>query len=587
MNGTPDLDFQRDVIHWLARLPFLGIGDLSTLLDIHQDRIAHLLKELEEMGWCEWIVPSSPELASDRLYVLTFPAQDRLAQSAQGCLSIGRRETLTRLTRLETAVAVNRFLSGLTDAIDEDHEFELEDATHLPWAATRVNHPWPSGVEAHARLRCGRLIAPFFVAWDRAGAPAVHRRKRVAGWYTYAESHTWDTPSILVVAPSDREAEEWSQAVIRSADRRGCPPLAVFLTTARRALTNPRSAIWRRADGYAEALLRDRLRWVPEDEPVSSIHPAIASLDVCQLPRAQALRELSADVADRSSRASRVERIAVLSMTTTSLQTTLLEWIGHHPLLTAGDLSILLGIQERLALKALASLEDRDLLQPIANTDGDSPRYVLTSDALHLLAAKDGVPPRRYARHGIVAAPGDGTGVRRLETLVGQFEHTTGTNGFFVRLKRDLDASRGRLLRWLSASEAAQSFTFGERRHWIRPDGYADVRFGGKTHRLFLEWDRGTARRLDHLTQKFQSYAGYLAVHSEQADVPDLVIVTVSPHREAVIWSILMKVFGGQPPSNVLTSIDTLMERLGPLGAVWRSSDSTHRLSWSGLVEGG
>lgn len=584
MNGTSHLDLQRETIHWLARLPFLGLGDLSMLMDIHEERTAHLLKGLEKLGWCEWITPSSPELGDDRVYVLTSTAQDRLAQSAERSLPIGRRETLTRLTRLETAVALNRCLAELANATVEDQEYELEDACHLPWAASRVKRCWPPGVEAHARLRCGRLIASFFIAWDRAGAPAVHRRKRVAGWYTYAESHTWDAPSILVVAPSDREAEQWSEAVVRSADRRGCPPLSVFLTTARRALSSPRSAIWRRADGYAEALPWDRLRWVPEDEGGSQPERGFDNLDICQLPRAKALRELPADVADRRGRSSRLERTTVHSMTTTSLQATLLEWIGHHALLVAGDLSILLRIQERLARKALASLADRDLLQSITNTNEDLPRYVLSSNALHLLAARDGVPPRRYMRHGIVAVPGDETGVRRLETLVGQFEHTTGTNQFFVRLKHDLDATGGKLLRWLSASEAAQSFTFGEHPHWIRPDGSADVHFGRNTHRLFLEWDRGTVRRLEHLKLKFESYANYFV--SQSIDCDALLIVTPSPHREAVIWKELISAFADQPPTNVFTSIDSLVDRLGPLGGVWRSSDSTQRLPLPWCVKG-
>lgn len=579
MNGPTDLDIQRELIYWMVRLPFVALGDLSTIMDIGEERIAPLLKGLEELGWCEWITPSSPELPDERVYVLTSPAQDRLVQSRKRSLPVGRRETLTRLTRLETAVALNRCLAELANATEEDQQYELEDACHLSWAACRADRWWPRGVEAQACLRCGPLIAPFFVAWDRAGAPALHRRKRVAGWYTYAESHTWDTPFILVVAPSDREAEQWSEAVIRSADRRGCPPLAVFLTTARRALSNPRSAVWRRADGYAESLIWDRLRWEPEDEPISRPARGLNDLDVCRLPQAKALRELPADVADRRGRSSRLERTAIQSMTTTSLQATLLEWIGHHPLLAAGDLSILLGIQEGLAKKALASLVERDLLQPVADTD-HSPRYVLTRDSLDLLAAKDGVPARRYCRHGIVASPSDGTGVRRLETLVGQFEHTTGTNGFFVRMKRDLDAVGGKLLRWLGTSEAAESFTFREHPRWIRPDGSADVQIGRRTYRIFLEWDRGTVRRLKHLKQKFQSYAGYFARYPDQEYLPYLLIVTVSPHREAVIWQELISAFGDQPLTSVLTSIDSLVDRLGPLGTVWRNASGTDRLPW-------
>jgi hypothetical protein len=165
-----------------------------------------------------------------------------------------------------------------------------------------------------------------------------------------------------------------------------------------------------------------------------------------------------------------------------------------------------------------------------------------------------------------------------LETLVGQFEHTTGTNGFFVRLKCDLDSAGGRLLRWLSASEAAQSFTFGERPHWIRPDGSADIHLGGHTHRIFLECDRGTVGRLDHLTQKFQSYANYFA--SQRSDCEALLIVTPSPHREAVIWRILNDLFPGDLSASVFTTVDSLLERLGCLAPIWLTNSVSGRVAW-------
>ncbi|MFI5387615.1 MAG: hypothetical protein ACHQ50_16020, partial [Fimbriimonadales bacterium] len=58
-------------------------------------------------------------------------------------------------------------------------------------------------------------------------------------------------------------------------------------------------------------------------------------------------------------------------------------------------------------------------------------------------------------------------------------------------------------------------------------------------------------------------------------------IVTVTPQRESVIWGFVESAFGShQATAGVLTSIDSLLDRLGPLGTIWRSSDSTHRLSW-------
>lgn len=308
-------------------------------------------------------------------------------------------------------------------------------------------------------------------------------------------------------------------------------------------------------------------------------------LDLRQLPiAAVTLREWAVRLADHPDKASGFERVAALSLAIGPLQKRMLEWISHHALLTPSDLATLMEIRESLADKLLSGLDARELVRPLPQSDTAMPtvsRYVLTPAGLRLLAARDGVPPRRYVRYGVIAAPNEGKTSRRLETLVGQFQHTTGANSFFVRLKRDVDAAGGRLLRWLNASESTVQFTYKEKRHWLRPDGCAEFQLGGEVHRFFLEWDRGTTRHSKHLTEKFQNYAGYFAVRVEANDGPDLLIVTVSPHRESVIWNILKRSFSGQPPANVLTSIDSLVERLGPFGPVWRGSGDKGRRRWA------
>jgi hypothetical protein len=576
----------RDAVDWLARLPFLGASEMSMLLGVAENRTESILAELERLGWCEWIVPASPELKAPRLYLLTTTAQAHVAGSRPASsLPIGRRETMARLTRLETAAGLNRFIAELAVAPAQEIDANLSDARSLPWTANRTSRWWPAEVEAYACLRWGPWVAPFFVAWDRADAPPIHRRKRVSGWYTYAQSRGWEIPSIVVVCPSARETEQWARAVTNSADRRDCPLLSVFLSTTPAALADPLGAVWHRVDGQAEALLGERLRWVPEGKEPLTPQKFTGDLELHQLPATVSqLRDWAVAVADHPNRVSGLERTAALSLKTGPLQKTMLEWIGHHALLSSRDLSALMDIRDPLAEKLLGSLVKLDLARSIPPAESAAPvhtRYVLTGGGLRLLAARGGVPPRRYVRYGVLAAPNSGKRSHRLETLVRQFEHTVGTNGFFVRLKRDMDASGGRLLRWLNASEATQQFTCHGKRHWLRPDGYAEVELNGAIRRIFLEWDRGTTRHKKHLTEKFQNYADYFSVQSETASRADLLIVTVTPQRESVIWGFVESAFGShQARVGVLTSIDSLLDRLGSLGTIWRSSDSTRRVSW-------
>jgi hypothetical protein len=127
--------------------------------------------------------------------------------------------------------------------------------------------------------------------------------------------------------------------------------------------------------------------------------------------------------------------------------------------------------------------------------------------------------------------------------------------------------------------EATEQFTCHGKEHSLRPDEYAEVELNGAIRRIFLEWDRGTTRHTKHLREKFENYAHYFATHTEP---PVLLIVTVSPHRESVIRGLLRDALDGRHPASVLTSIDSLVERLGPLGNVWRPLGGSSRMSWPG-----
>jgi len=160
-----------------------------------------------------------------------------------------------------------------------------------------------------------------------------------------------------------------------------------------------------------------------------------------------------------------------------------------------------------------------------------------------------------------------------------------GVNRFFVQLIRDGAKSGPRLVRWLSASEAAQKFTYGEVTHWLRPDGAGDVHFEGRVQRFYLEWDRGTVR-LPDLMEKCRSYARYFAAIERRGTdldaAPHVLVATVSPQREDAIWRVLRSTFGevAVGPISFLTSVDTLVERVGPFGPAWRSYGASERIRW-------
>ncbi len=605
--ATSDSQLQMETIGWLTRLPFLGAEELSLLLGIRKPQVARVLAELEKLGWAEWVRASSPELDEERLNVLTDGCVPRLAehfglseQELQLTFSVGTKEILARLTRLETTVGFNRFAAELVAAVRDDEEVELEDIRSLPLRRS-AQAWWPPEVEGYGCLRWGRWRAPFFLVWDRAGAPPFHRRKRVSAWCAFREGdHPWgrdDIPPILVVCPGEAEAEQWARAVLAASDRRQAPRLPVFLTDVLLALIGgPLGSVWRRPDGTVRAHLCERLVWrpaVPAEagtigvknhmEPLATVS---ASGSTLRAWARQAVEPAGETARGHSSR----ERLAALSLVTSPTEQRALEWLGHHPLLSTDDLAVTLRVSGQLAARLLDNLAGYGLVQSTdkALEDEASPprRYYLTDLGLKLLAARDGVPPRRYARYGIVAASmPKKQGGGRLETLVRQLDHTVGVNRFFVRLIADGAKNGPRLIRWLSASEAAHRFTYGEVTHWLRPDGAGDVYWQGDVRRFYLEWDRGTVK-LPDLVEKCQLYAAYYAsLARKQIDgrsLPDVLVVTTSPVRENVIRRALDSALEevSRPPALFLTSVAPLFHRLGPFGVVWHDADGSARRRW-------
>jgi len=578
-------------IDWLGRLPLLGVEELSSLLQTREDSVSRALSELERLGCVEWVAPQSPEVMGRRLFVVANGAID--AALAQ-VYALDRKEILLRLTRLETTVVLNRFLVEAVEAASHDIEIDLADARSLPSVASREGRCWPPDIEAYGCLRWGPWLAPFFVAWDRAGAPDLHRRLRVTSWYSFRESEpAWGRdglPPILVVCPSEREVEQWANAVVASADRRGCAPMSVVLATAAAAWRDPLGAIWRRVDGTRHALLCERLRWVlrlpsgSEAPPISG-RPSPEQVEQKRPPLRDWARAVVADERRRRSLAES-ERMPALALVATADHKALLDWIGHHPLLSPADLSVLLDMPVRLVQRLLGRLSEWGLVGGVVRAAKDDdvplPRYFMTGEGLRLVAARDGVPWQRYFRHGVLAAPAQGKRQSdRLKGFLNQFEHTVGVNSFFVRLAASGSTS-GRLLRWLNAAESTERCEYGGKRHWLRPDGSGVVAAGGQIGRFFLEWDRGTMRG-PQMMEKFQLYAAYFASRRRKRDLPPAVlIVTNSPHRENVIWHDLETAFDEvkAKPSRFFTSLDTLIGRLGPLAPIWRSFETGGRISW-------
>ncbi|MPZ50972.1 MAG: hypothetical protein GEU75_17010 [Dehalococcoidia bacterium] len=599
---APAIKLQAEALDWLSRLPLLGAYELGLLLGITNREADRALYELETLHWVEAVTAPSPELDAERFHALSPEAVSKQAERLGVAeteflaeLPLGKREIMLRRARIETTAGLNRFAAELAADVRRDEELELGDFWSLP-RQRKGEAWWPPEVEGFGWLRSGPSYAPFFVAWDRAAAPLIHRQKRVAGWYGFREAeHPWgrdDIPPILVLCPSEAELADWTRAVLASADRRMVRPLRVLPAGIDAAASEgPLGPIWRRPGGTVQSPLTERLAWRWEIPNQARGHHLTLTtpLETLQPPRHPLRSQGLAPLAKQGSANPGIATVlGVSSMLTDATEKRILEWLAYHPLLSADDIGVLLrtrGGEAEPVLRNLARIGLVDSVEKPLKEDGVAVRgYFLTYCGLQVLAFRDGVPPHRYARYGVMAAAMPAKqGGGRLQTLLRQLDHTVGINRLFVRMVRDGDRNDAVLVRWLSASEAALQFKDGDATHWLRPDGAGDLYWQGRTRRFYLEWDRGTMRwpQMDEKCRMYAQYYAWLA-STGAGSIPDVLIVTTTTQRETAIRQALDAALqqASHPPARIFTSVAPLIDRLGPFAAVWRDSSSTKRRTW-------
>ncbi len=573
-----DSRLARDALRWLARLPFLGVHDLALLTGQPEPDVEGVLREMKQDWLVDAVTPSSPELDSAPLYVLTEPTRRWLRSSLDGetvrSLPLAWRDIIHWLARLEATVALNAFAAGLAASLHSaDHE--VADFHVLP-----VRRPqdawWPPGVQGYGCIRAVAGAAPFFVFVDRAGAPSAHRAALIAGWYRFRKGpQPWgyDIPPILVLCPGQAREGEWARAVLASAERRDSVPLRVLLTSVVADGEGSGPPTWQPVAGPSPAAL---MEWLPvrhsDHLPVSSV-PMPDPLPSARDGERQPLRRWAREVATGARNATTIERTAAVALTTTMVEKELVECLSRHPLLSEADLATVLRRDRRLVRSAVERATSQGLIADVERSR--CRRYCLASAGLRVLALRDGVPVRRYARHAPVTVVTAGEG-ERVPTLLQQYEHTVGANSFFVSWLHEVRAGGPRLLAWLSAAESATRFERGGRRRWLRPDGAGTILVGDRRFPFLLEWDRGT-ERVAILAEKLARYTEYYqACQSAGTNSPTLLFVTTTPQREELVWQLAERVLR-DAAACLRTTTASLVERRGPAHAIWRTEAGQRR----------
>ena len=532
------------------RLPLLGDRELGRLLRVSEREALSLRRELERLGWVEWVMPASAQVQARRRSFLRPEALPDLAallgrppEELAGRLAVRRSEALAGIAAMEAAVGVNALLVGLVGESGARGVW-LGDARRLPWnrrgqprigAAGPRDFWYPGGVAAYGCLRSAGSVAPFFVAWDRAGAPAWYRRELLRRWVRFRlDENPWGPaalPPVVVAAASEATLAQWSDAC-RRLELRG-ERLGLVLATVRELTSSgPGAAIWRTPSAPGRALLARLLDWRPGGSlPPASLAPswpdrleALPRREGAASPplrsRARLLRRR------RLNEHSRGERVALVSLATDAEEKRLMEYVGRNPLLDEEQLAALLELPPGATRRRLERLRELGVVAPMSRAaEGEEEparRFLLAAPGLRWLAARDRVPFTPYARYGAAIALSGSSGMRltRPARAYHHFDHAVGVNRALVRFVVDARATGARLQAWYPEAAAERRFVLRDGRDArICPDGAGVLVRGPEVCSFLLEYDRGTMAVI-HYREKFANYRRYFALEQWRADFP-------------------------------------------------------------------
>ena len=444
---------------------------------------------------------------------------------------------------------------------------------------------FPAGAEAYACLRMVSARAPLFVAWDRAGAPAAHRRLLLARWAEFWESSgLWGrggAPPVLVAAAGPDELGQWGEAARARAEAAGVALPLLLTTVAELEVSGASGAIWRTPDARDPAPLAERLYWRRPGTLPAGIEPPAWPRDPAAPPRLRAreapLRRRAVWARDRGMPIeTHVERNALLTLATGAVEKGVAELVGRHPLLDREQLATLVDLPDYLALRCIERLRMLGVIahagREEAGEPGSSPRFRLTARGLRWLAARDRVPLGRYVKYGShfgLSGSGRGPAIRRPGSPLWDVEHTVGVNRLFVGFALEARAAGARLAAWRTEVEATRRWVLPDGRDaWVRPDGAGVLVSGRDVCSFLIEYERGTGNKRD-FRAKLQGYRHYFETEEWRSDFPSepalllaCGVYGIEPRRAR--WA--QEVSSGE---ELLLSAEWRCEWKGVLGPVW------------------
>ena len=537
---------ERLALGTLAAMPFVDYLELATVSGMAESTARHVLGRLKRKGLADSIRHASTLTDTTRRWYATADGLRFLAsKNGTGIDRLLRTRPVSAhwrrilLARLDAVAVVYRLASAVADAVGPPRfrwyrAAPLDAAMTLPDDRTvGVIRQGPTADRTAFSDRVRRLLDP------------EQSRPR----------------ALLTLMPDE--------ARLRQARRLLAPyPGPVYLSLERDAgslLADDR--VWRTTSAPALLSIHDifaHLRLggaMPWERPTSRL----------SLPDDADLHRIDDGVADH-----------LLPTLLKPAEKRMLDCLADWPLISAADLSGILGLSDSRAWRLAARLNRLDLVTPV-HLAGQR-RYALSDGGLSLLARRDrgsvGAAVRRWSVEPMDDEPPsswrDLPGAR-ARPLARAIDHTQAVHRFMAALVRQAKELKGYQVPQVSPPHhAVRHFRYGGSLRSVHPDGFGVVRTGSKTFPFFLEYERRAANP-STMASRLAPYLRYYSSNRPLEDHghrPLVLIAFDDPLAEANFLGVarreMERAKAGVP---LWVSHRERLEKVGPLGKAWRNPD--------------
>ncbi len=532
-----------ELLRRLAAMSFLDRLEMAAVSGRSRGAVYEAVGRLEREGLVDSVAHAAAGIPPTRRYCLT----------AAGLHTLARGEGVTvdelLLTR-PVSEQGRRVLMERLDAVGVIYRL----AAAVSNAAHPIRFRWyrAMSMDAAISLPDGRTLAVV-----RQGLTADRTAFAKRLWRLYEE---FRPSAVLLLMPDETRLRHARRLMARS-------PSIAFLALERDAASaGAGTAVWRPPVGSAILSLRAVLA---HTTPRGAL-PYEKPLERASLPASIVDGNAEWDVPDH--------KLPIILKTT---EKRALDLLSDWPWIAPAHLGELLGVRRSRLSEVIRRLKELGLAVDL-HVEG-SRRLALTDRGLAALARRDraavGAAKKRWSVQPIdPQAPLDWRNVAggRSRQLLRYAEHTDSVHWFAAVLERQAHSRSRQVVQLDPPRRASRYFRHDGRVRSVHPDAFGVLSRGDDAWPFFLEWERRAVRPVT-MAARIAPYLRYYSSRKPTDDHGSQPLVLVVFEDEIAQTHFLrvardeMERTGVSVPLRV--SHRSLLERVGPLGRAWRTTD--------------